>query len=345
MTPEGLQVAAERLVAASGAGTGPVTLTALPGGANNRVYAVQGADRPALLKAYFRHPQDPRDRLGAEFGFSRFAWDAGVRALPEPLGSDADAGLGLYELVAGTPIGPGAVDPPAVEAASAFVAALVSVQGRREAERLPPASEACFTLEEHLARVDARVARLAGIEPADDLDRACRAFVESELAPAWARLRERTCSGAAAAGLALDAPLPPAERCLSPSDFGFHNALRESGGAVRFLDFEYAGWDDPAKLVADFFCQVAVPVPLERLDAFVEQGLAALPGAAARSARIALLLDVYRVKWCCILLNDFVPGGRERRRFALGGDGSGARRAAKLQAAAASLLTVQRSLE
>jgi hypothetical protein len=345
MTQDGLTEAAACLVASSGAGRGPVTLTPLPGGANNRVFAVEGADRPALLKSYFRGPGDRRDRLGAEFGFSRFAWNAGLRTLPEPLASDDEAGLGLYALIEGAPIDAAAVDSEAVAAAAAFVAGLVSVQHRPDAERLLHASEACFTLEEHLARVDTRVAQVAALEPADDLDLACASFVEGTLAPRWARLRERTRAAARSAGVALDVPLPAAERCLSPSDFGFHNALRAPDGTFRFLDFEYAGWDDPAKLVADFFCQVAVPVPLVQLQPFVDAALARLPGRTAREARIAFLLDVYRVKWCCILLNDFVPAGRDRRRFALGQDDFGERRAAKLRLATEALLTVQPNSE
>jgi hypothetical protein len=304
-----------------------------------------GAGRPALLKSYFRHPADTRDRLGAEFAFSHFAWNAGLRALPEPLACDHAAGLGLYALIEGAPVDAAAVGSCAVSAAAAFVADLVSVQHLPDAARLPHASEACFTLEEHLSRVDERVARVAAVKPADDVTRACASFVEGALAPAWARLRERTRAAARSAGVAADVPLPRDERCLSPSDFGFHNALRAPDGTLRFLDFEYAGWDDPAKLVADFFCQVAVPVSLDHLPAFVAAALGRLPGRAARDARIALLLDVYRVKWCCILLNDFVPAGGERRRFALGQHGVAERRAATLRRAQAALATVQDRLE
>jgi len=340
-----LKEAAARLLASAGVRGGPVTLTPLEGGANNRVFAVKGADRPALLKSYFRHPADTRDRLGTEFGFSRFAWSAGVCALPEPLACDEGAGLGLYALLEGAPIDAAAVGSSAVASAAAFVADLVSVQHLPDAARLSHASEACFTLEEHLARVDDRVARVAAIEPVDDVARACTSFVEGALAPVWARLRERTRAAARDAGVAADVPLRHDERCLSPSDFGFHNALCAPDGTFWFLDFEYAGWDDPAKLVADFFCQVAVPIPLDHLPAFVQAALGHLPGRAVRDARIALLLDVYRVKWCCILLNDFVPAGSERRRFALGQDDFGERRSAKLRRAQESLATVQHSLE
>ena len=39
---------------------------------------------------------------------------------------------------------------------------------------------------------------------------------------------------------------------LSPSDFGFHNAILKESGDLVFLDFEYFGRDDPVKLMADF---------------------------------------------------------------------------------------------
>ena len=46
--------------------------------------------------------------------------------------------------------------------------------------------------------------------------------------------------------------LKPEQQILSPSDFGFHNALRSKKKSLVFLDFEYFGWDDPIKLMCDF---------------------------------------------------------------------------------------------
>ena len=58
------------------------------------------------------------------------------------------------------------------------------------------------------------------------------------------------------------------KRCLSPSDFGFHNSILDDNGRYYFLDFEYSGWDDPAKMVSDFFLQPAVSVSFEYFDDF-----------------------------------------------------------------------------
>jgi hypothetical protein len=85
---------------------------------------------------------------------------------------------------------------------------------------------------------------------------------------------------------------------------------------LRFIDFEYAGWDDPAKTVCDFLCQPAVPVPGHSADPFARALVSDLSDPDWHLRRIGLLRDVYRVKWCCILLNDFLPAGRQRRLFA-----------------------------
>ena len=98
--------------------------------------------------------------------------------------------------------------------------------------------------------------------------------------------------------------------CLSPSDFGFHNALVDETGRLSFLDFEYAGRDDPAKLVSDFFCQPEIPVPLRYHAGFVARLAEGLELDEAGRARCRMLLDAYRVKWTCIILNDFLPLGR-----------------------------------
>jgi hypothetical protein len=115
-----------------------------------------------------------------------------------------------------------------------------------------------------------------------------------------------------------DRALGFAERCISPSDFGFHNALRRANGTLAFLDFEYAGWADPAKLVCDFLFQVAVPTPPRLHDVFMDQALRPFEDPDAVRERVAVLTPVYRVKWTCILLNEFVRSGRKRREFARG---------------------------
>src|SRR5437588_843196 len=89
---------------------GEFELVSLRGGANNRVFRAESGGRVALLKAYSHDSRDGRDRLRAEFAFSRFAWNMGLRCVPQPLGQDTENHLGLYEFMDGRAVRPEEID-------------------------------------------------------------------------------------------------------------------------------------------------------------------------------------------------------------------------------------------
>jgi Phosphotransferase enzyme family len=308
---------AARLARAAGRGP-PVGIAPIAGGGNNRVFAVTMADGELLVvKTYFTSRHDRRDRLGAEWSFLTFAWQRGIRCIPQPFAIDVETSSALYGFIAGRRPTAGEIEARQVQAAADFVLQLNPAPAERAS--LPVASEACFTLAQHLSTVDRRIERLALLDP----DAPCRdeaeRFIASELRPAWMRVRGRIGQEVRALGLALDEVLDPRKVCISPSDLGFHNALVDDLGGISFLDFEYAGRDDPAKLVCDFFCQPELPVPLVHYRHFTAAVIEGLGLGAHHQAQCQILLDAYRVKWIAIILNDFLPAGAARRAFAAAG--------------------------
>ncbi len=293
----------------------PFSLTPLDGGANNRLFRVTTGSRHFLLKSYFTHPDDPRNRLASEFEFSSFAWENGIRCIPKPIARASDHNLALYEFLPGRHLRPDEVDTRALGQALAFCRELNRIRSEPGAQALPEASEACFTIAEHVNTVDVRVEKLQDIESCSEIDDAALKFV-SDLKEVWNGVNASLRRKADGLRLPMSETISADERCLSPSDFGFHNSLRCGDGELRFFDFEYAGWDDPAKMVCDFFCQPAVPVPLEHLAMVSEEVAGYANGRSRCLGRIDLLLPLYRIKWCSILLNEFVGVNRTRRKFA-----------------------------
>ena len=110
-----------------------------------------------VLKHYFSDPRDPRDRLAAEWGFLKHIWSRGVHVVPEPLASDATARAGLYEFVPGRKLLATKLAPQHIDAAIDFVLAINAAP--RTPQALAPASEACFSLADHIATVERRVLR------------------------------------------------------------------------------------------------------------------------------------------------------------------------------------------
>lgn len=302
-------------------------ISPMSGGGNNRVYKVDGPDGQAILKSYFQNTTDTRDRFGAERAFYTFTWNRRIQRIPEPLGWDPRNRLGLFRFIDGCKIQQ--VDKPALEQAADFILEINS--GRFKAQGLPIASEACFSGTEHLETIDRRVTRLEKMQEQNSVDAEARSFVRESLEPAWKEVRASVVKNWISGE--LDKKLPPANHCISPSDFGFHNALLPSDGRFRFFDFEYAGWDDPAKLVCDFFCQPQIPVSLQFWDCFVGSLRAAFLSDTDFSRRAQLLLPAYQIKWCCIILNEFLQGDRARREFAQGSDALDERKATQLRKA------------
>jgi len=290
-------------------------LKRVAGGGNNLALRARSGERSWLVKAYGHHPgRDGRDRLEREFGLLSFLWRVGVRCVPEPVAASVESSLAVYSWIEGTRSVAGEIEAKDVSALARFLGTLWTLRERPGARDLPVAAEATFSARELVLLVERRFERLrSGIEP-DPLGREALAFVEGDLARTFAEIREHALQGDP------DTILPASERTLSPSDHGFHNALRTSTSpGWVFIDFEYGGWDDPAKMLADALLQPAVPIPRPLAPAFLGEMLGFLGRETGLYARFQRLYPLWSLKWCLIMLNEFLPQGRERRRRA-GGD-------------------------
>lgn len=303
------------LIASAGRTGVVLSVTPCSVGGNNRTYRVATSEGDFAAKQYFRHEGDDRDRLNSEYLFLSHASKVVSGRAPAPVAMDRESGLALYEFIEGSAFASDEVTWDHVRQAAEFLVALNSPESRSKALNLPIASEACFSIREHLDLIDARLTGLANTGIASEEDRSARTLVNN-IAIRWSDLKADVVSKSIAGGLDPAASLGADQRCISPSDFGFHNALRQPDGRIRFLDFEYAGWDDPGKLTGDFFSQLAVPVPGEYFDDFVNLVTKPFVGSEELVLRASLLRRPYRIKWCCIALNVFLPVNLARRKFA-----------------------------
>lgn len=295
-----------------------LTIEAIHRGGNNQLYRINCQDQSYILKKYFQHPEDLRDRLEAEYSFLNIAIDRAPGHTSTPLAKSEADRAALYEFVEGVPVTHSSdVTPAHIKQAAGFIAKLNCVGSEGGVLRgIASASEACFSIETHISRVDNRLDELTGVPNSDVNNRDFEVFIGKLLAR-WQTIKAhiiQTCQCDQL--LDFSAELAPCERILSPSDFGFHNALIRNDGSVAFLDFEYAGWDDPAKLIGDFFSQVAIPIDVGYFKVFVETAFSGREDYATLYRRANLLLAVYKIKWCCIVLNVFLVRHLARRKFA-----------------------------
>jgi len=201
---------------------------------------------------------------------------------------------------------------------------------------LPAAAEAAWTVCEHLDLVNRRIARLQQISGEDSEAQEARHLVQEKVIPAWERILKITNREWPEKGRGTHR----ATACVSPSDFGFHNSLLVADGRLRFFDFEYAGWDDPAKIAADFFCQPRIPAPASEFPVVAALLAELFPQDAEVAHRATSLWPVYRMKWICIMLNEFLPAGKTRRGFSLGEEAQVELRRQRIQAVRSSIKKV-----
>lgn len=301
------------------------------GGGNNRVYRIETRQGEFALKCYGTSELDGRDRLGHEFDGLRFLHACGIgNALPAALAVDRDAHCALYEWIAGVPVAQhGEAD---IAQVLSVLRALHGARHAAGAATLPVATEAVMRLSDlvdQIRRRCERLAALAGSEPE------LAAFLDDELGPEIARRL------AELAGWDARTVLEGAQQTLSPSDFGFHNALRRSDGSLAFIDFEYFGWDDPVKLSADFLWHPAMQLSAAERRQFVH-GVTGLYGAdEAFAARLRVCYPLYGIRWTLIILNEFLPQLWARRAFAGKGGDWAAAKGAQLRKARTTLAALR----
>lgn len=308
--------AAESLLAQSGRGS-LQTIRPLAGGRNNRVYRVESISEAAILKHYFRSPGAGHDRFAAEIAWYRYCEERRIPQVPQLWGFDAATSCALFAEIPGRKLIAGEVTADHVTQAAAFFTHVNAHRQTASAAKLPVSADACFTLDEYVSGVERRLARLTGIPANDGPSQALEGWLTGPLRPVWSEVRAGVEAAYPPTGRIV--VLPVEQRCLSPSDFGFHNAILDAHRRLWFLDFEYAGWDDPAKTVCDFYWQVDVPAPRETMPILLD---AVRPFGTDVAQRVQALFPLFGIKWATIVLNESLQDSQIRRHFAAGGQAS-----------------------
>ncbi|BDQ32992.1 aminoglycoside phosphotransferase family protein [Pseudodesulfovibrio portus] len=294
----------------------PVKSTAvLGGGRNSRVFEAVTPTRKVVVKYYFRNPGDPRDRQWTEYRALTFLADKGVTCIPSVLHLDRETGFTILSHIEGERIIDDRMTGDDERDFTAFVEQLKAVSEEPEAAGMDRASEAFFSLGGVLGNLDERLARLQARPDTAPMALELGAFLDARFIPALEDLSSRAKVYYRGVGLGDDQEIDGSDRVLSPSDFGLHNCVKSPEGLV-FLDLEYFGWDDPAKLVSDFVlhpAQAAVGEARYRVAGRMADLFGDRPGFADR---LRALLPLFALKWCMIVLNEFLAGENARRAFA-----------------------------
>lgn len=299
--------------AAALAGKPIVAFEPIAAGRNSRVFRATAADGAAYaVKQYVASTE--RNALEIEFSALQFLNARGIGGVPRAIAIDRVRNLAVYDYIHGTSFDD-TIALADIDAAVDFALELGELSWT-ETGWDTRAAEACFTLHDVVENINARLARLMSLQADSPLYRELRGFLETALSPLLGDIVGWGGKYLARNGFSMTSELSTEERILSPSDFGFHNALRRPDNSIVFFDFEFFGWDDPAKLVSDFLLHPAMTLHDDHRKHFVHRLCTELRGGRSLAKRLPVAYSLFAVKWCAILLNEFIPEHLARRRFA-----------------------------
>jgi len=289
----------------------------ISGGRNTSVFRIDTETGGRfVLKHYFRFDSQGRNRFRTELDAVNFLRRNGVCCIPGIVASIPEEDIIIYDYIGGSRIDSKTVTPKDIQIVCDFLAMLDRLKNRPGADTLPPASEACFSIQDVIQNIRFRYDRLVGAVNLDFGGKKMLRFLEHKLLPLFYRLQSEVKETCRILNVSYNTELARNHRTLSPSDFGFHNALRIADGSLVFIDFEYFGWDDPAKTIIDFVLHPAMNLNASLAEKFSRTMTGRYENPDGLKNRLRLLYPLYGIKWSLILLNEFIPVEWERRQRA-----------------------------
>ncbi|MBQ4846329.1 aminoglycoside phosphotransferase family protein [Pseudoalteromonas sp. MMG005] len=279
-------------------GAKEIKFTPIQSGANNLGYRVYTDNAQWFLKLFNSNSMHSSYKQQNEFLFTQALYQSGIHNIAKPIAINEKMHASLFSYIDGV-----GIDRASSENVNAAINFIKSINECSLLTPLNTASESPDTLQGFADIVASRLhifeLQEFGQEKLNvdflqtlSVVRERLKKIQSQLPVHWRHTLERN--------------------IVSPSDFGFHNALF-CEPEYYFIDFEYAGIDTPWKTFSDFFAQPSIPVDIKYAKALLSlnifRPLLISPNDTLKVFELTLL------KWCLIMLNEFLPEVQVRRVF------------------------------
>jgi len=274
---------------------GGLTIRRVPGGRNNALYHVVSGEEQYACKLCV---VDERHRAEREYGALRLLQEAAVDLAPDPVLLDTSTSILPFPVVAyrwllGVPL-----EPPLMP--GQLAALLQSVQRMHAirwdvslAHTLPDAVFHWFDFRPYLAELRGFLSEYGGWLVEHDPD-------GQALEHRLARLVARCADALTSSGASPDRDSFPL--CLCRVDHNLANTVWEGSGPLRWVDWEYAGWGDPALDLADLRWHVALEGLSQAQHTWLRKAYRRPEDDAGFDQRLAAWDQLLAARWPFLLL-------------------------------------------
>ena len=282
-----------------------ISINKISQGRNSAVFKL-GLDNDTFLKFKIYPVDDNHDRINSEFYSTKILSDFGFDSIPKPLKYDKELGIAAYQWLEGDIINEHNLDD--ITKCSNFINDLFKIKSEKSFSKIGLASAACISgksIEDQL------IQRLGFFKNINNND--LHTFLSDEFVPLMTYFLENAKNNWNF-DYNFDENLPLEKLTLSPSDFGFHNIIKKRDKSLCFIDFEYFGFDDPVKLISDFYYHPGMNLNLDSKNHWLNETKKIFDEDVF--LRSNLCRPLYGLIWCLIILNDFRPDILQRRMLA-----------------------------
>ena len=280
-------------------------------GMNNQLFKlVDSLGKKYFLKKYFK---DKKNRLWREFHAIKVMNENGFTNIPQAYFQNPKHQIALYSFEKGQTRTAKDVNRKEILAMAKFLADLNKINLNKMSVDFPPAVLACLNLKRYIHNIDFRINEF--IEYLND----SHSLIKQKLRNINIKKIIEQLKSDALSGLSnsdIDKDLPEYRRQLCPIDYGPHNILVDSKGNICFIDFEYFGVDDPARVITDFILHDrSIAISDQLKHTFKNHYLGLVNASDEIIDHINRVEKLVAIEWLAIYLYSLMPIKIKNRKF------------------------------
>ena len=281
-------------------------ISVVKSGKNSKIYKISTDKKKIILKSYYGKK---KIRIKKEFQFYKYLNQINIKNVVTPIAFDFKNNFLALPYIVGKKIHN--IQNKHIIQFSNFINKIN--QKNIHSKIIGLAIEGINDRKNHIIICENRINKLKLVKKGGLVQKEFHLFLNKKIIPTFKALKDKINSKKIF--YQTKYKLYKKDMIISPSDLGFHNAI-ESKKKIFFFDFEYGGYDDPVKLICDFYCQPNQKVSLKQKEKFKERIIKKYKNYKELDYLISVLLPIYQLKWCCIILNEFIPSKQIIRKYA-----------------------------
>ena len=176
------------------------------------------------------------------------------------------------------------------------------INQKKGSTKLPLAVDGIKNRKDHIKLCEEKIKQMKRVKPDSLIKKDFSFFLKDKIIPKFIEVKENFIKNDVFT--LHKTKLSQNDMVVSPSDFGFHNIIKSKKN-LFFLDFEYAGLDDPIKLICDFYSQPEQSLTLLQKKMFITNIFFKKHSLKQLELNTKIFLPFHKLKWCCIMLKEF----------------------------------------